>query len=261
MSDPQPAPGDLSVVFSAAPPPAEDAASLAPEQSGAPWFLPEDGPRPDDLASAVDVDADPVGAAATLAQIPVVRGAVELLAHVGEGREAGEVDVLDEHVGPWNALVAGRWLSRDGERIVPGEGMMPVADEAGDPAGFVRFARALLVLLVLEGLRQGPEEGGLFGGTETFTAMLCTVVPGGLLLPATISVALERGLVPDDLAGDPDMDEISRYWQTEHDLATLAAYGLLQRETSPGGEDIRYRGTPEVLVEAFAALEMSQELD
>ena len=190
-----------------------------------------------------------------------MHGAVQLLAQIGEGRETSELDGLDEHAGPWNALVAGRWLTLDGERIVPGMGMVPVAAEAEDPAGFVRFARALMVLLVLEGLRQGPEEGGLFGEAETFTALLHTVAGDGLLLPATVSIALERGLVPDDLAGDPDMDEISRYWQAEHDLATLAGYGLLDRETSPDGQDVRYRGTPEVLMEAFAALEMSQELD
>ena len=255
MSDPQ----DLSVVFSAAPAPAP--AAEAPAPTGGPWFLPEGSLQPEDLASTIDVDEDPAGAAATLAQLPVVRGAVELLAHVGDGWELSEADVLEAHVGPWNALVAGRWLTMDGERIVPGEGMVPAADQHEDPAGFVRFARALLVLLVLEGLRQGPEEGGLFGGAETFTALLHTVAGDGLLLPATIAVALERGLVPGDLAGDPDMDEISRYWQAEHDLATLAGYGLLHREMSPDGQDVRYRGTPEVLMEAVAALEMSQELD
>lgn len=257
MSDPQ----DLSVVFSAAPAPAAEETPDAPDHAGGTWFLPEVGPRTEDLASTIDVENDPTGAAVTLARIPVVRGAVELLAEVGEGRGLSELDGLEEHVGPWNALVAGRWLGMDGERIVPGEGMVPPASQAEDPAGFVRFARALLVLLVLEGLRQGPDEGGLFGGSETFTALLHTVMPDGLQLPATIAVALERGLVPEDLAGDPDMDEISRYWQAERDLATLAGYGLLEREETAGGQDVRYRATPEVLLEAFAALEMSQELD
>jgi len=258
--DPMPEPQDLSVVFSAAPAPAPEDAAPAPEQTGGPWFLPEDVPRTEDLASTLDADQDPAGAAAILAQIPVVRGAVELLALIGEGRVLDAAE-LGEHVGPWNALAAGRWLAIDGDRIVPGEGMVPDAAQDEDPAGFVRFARALMVMLVLEGLRQEPEAGGLFGEAETFTALLHTVMPDGLLLPAEISVALERGLVPHDLAGDPDMDEISRYWQTAHDLATLAEYGLLHRETSADGQEVRYRGTPEVLMEAFAALEMRQELD
>ena len=56
------------------------------------------------------------------------------------------------------------------------------------------------------------------------------------------------------------MDEINRYWQLERDLSTLAAYGLLHRETSPDGQDIRFRGTAEVLIEAYGALEMFEEL-
>src|SRR5699024_2825401 len=111
-----------------------------------------------------------------------------------------------------------------------------------------------------EGLGQGPEERGLFGGPDTFTALLHTVAPEGLLLAATIRIALDRGLVPADPAGDPDMDEITRYWQTERDLSTLADLGLLHRETTPDGQDVRFRGSVEVLLEAHAALEMLEEL-
>ena len=278
---------DLSVVFSASPVPetADDASTDAPAPTGWPWFLPQDGLRHEDLAHAVD--EDPVGAAEALARIPLVRRAARLLEHVGQGRPLtpeGELDPAElrtlaaelgldlggeepaamrevgEIVGPWNALAAGNWLSVSGAEVVPAEGMVPAAVQAEDPAAFVRFARALVVLLVLESLRQGGEEGGLFGGPDTFTALLHTVAPEGLLLPATIRVALDRGLVPEDPAGDPDMDEINRYWQVERDLCTLAAYGLLHRETSPDGQDIRFRGTAEVLIEAYGALEMFEEL-
>src|SRR5690606_2658506 len=140
--------------------------------------------------------------------------------------------------------------------VMPGEGMVPAADEAEDPAGFVRFVRALMVLLVLESLRQDPEEGGLFGGPDTFTALLHTVAPEGLLLPGTIRVALDRGLVPQD----PALDELARYWQAERARSPLAAYGLLEREEPPDGQDVRVRGTAEVLIEAYGALEMLEEL-
>ena len=278
----------LSVVFSAAPDPAADTAPpVAPEPSGWPWFLPQDGLHQEDLEQAVDLDEDPAAAAETMAQIPLVRGATALLAHIGDGlplTDEGELPAADVRalaetldlaldgqepgamrevggiVGPWNALLAGNWLSTDGAEVVPGEGMVPAAAQAEDPADYVRFAHALLVLLVLESLRQGPEEGGLFGGPDTFTALLHTVAPEGLLLPATVRVAIDRGLVPADPAGDPDMDEINRYWQVERDLGALAEYGLLRREITEDGQDIRFRGTAEVLLEAYGALEMHQEL-
>ena len=279
-------PVDLSVVFSAAPPPEpEEPAPAAAEPTGWPWFLPQDGLHREDLERAADLDEDPSAAAGALARIPLVRGAVTLLEHVGDGLPLGPegelaaADVralaqaldlgdaepttmreIGEIVGPWNALVTGGWLTAEGTEVMPGEGMVPAADEAEDPAGFVRFARALMVLLVLESLRQDPEEGGLFGGPDTFTALLHTVAPEGLLLPGTIRVALDRGLVPQDPAGDPDVDEITRYWQAERDLSTLAAYGLLEREETPDGQDVRVRGTAEVLIEAYGALEMLEEL-
>lgn len=285
--DDHPVPDDLSVVFSAAPAPeAADAASAdAAALTGWPWFLPQDGLGRAELEPTVDVEDDPVGAAEALARVPLVRGAVALLEHVGEGlplTSEGELDPADVRalveelgldgeepttmreigaiVGPWNSLIAGRWLSVSGGEVVPGEGMVPAAARSEDPAAFVRFARAVIVLLVLESLRQGGEEGGLFGGSDTFTALLHTVAPGGLLLPATIRIALDQGLVPADPAGDPDMDEINRYWQAERDLGTLAAYGLLQREPLPDGQAVRYLGTVEVLVEAYGALEMLEDL-
>jgi hypothetical protein len=301
---PAPGPGSDSVVFSAAPAPAPDPAPAAPEQTGWPWFLPQDGLRHEDLDSAVDLEQDPAEAAAVYARIPLVRGAVALLEHIGEGSPLGpdgglgaadvralvgavgiELDAdpgtdfladpssdrgaeepaamgeAAELVGPWNALVGGGWLTVDDVEVTPGEGMVPAAAQDEDPEAFVRFARALIVLLVLDGLRRGPDEGGLFGGPDTFTALLHTVGPEGLLLPATIRIALDRGLVPADPGGDPDMDEIHRYWQAERDLTALAAYGLLDRETSPDGQDVRVRGTVEVLVEAYGALEMLEELD
>ena len=278
----------LSVVFSAAPDPAADAAPPeAPEPSGWPWFLPQDGLRQEDLEQAVDIDEDPAAAAETMAQIPLVRGATALLAHIGDGlpltdegelpaadvralaealdldlggREPGAMREIGAIVGPWNALLAGNWLTAQGAEVVPGEGMVPAAAQTEDPAGYVRFAHALLILLVLESLRQDPEEGGLFGGPDTFTALLHTVAPEGLELPATVRVAIDRGLVPADPAGDPDMDEINRYWQVERDFGTLADYGLLRREITEDGQDIRFRGTAEVLLEAYGALEMHQEL-
>lgn len=286
--DDHPVPDDLSVVFSAAPAPeAEDAAPAdAAALTGWPWFLPQDGLRHEDLVHAVD--EDPRVAAESLARIPLVRRAVTLLEHIGSGRpltSEGELDPadvralavamdldLDEQepvsmreigaiVGPWNSLIAGKWLSVSGGEVVPGEGMVPAAARSEDPAAFVRFARAVIVLLVLESLGQGGEEGGLFGGSDTFTALLHTVAPDGLLLPATIRIALDQGLVPADPADDPDMDEINRYWQAERDLGTLAAYGLLHREPLPDGQAVRYLGTVEVLVEAYGALEMFEELD
>src|SRR5699024_11323621 len=100
-----------------------------------PWFLPQDGLRRDHLAGAVDAEADPAGAAAGYAQIPLVAAATALLEHVGQGREVtadgglplAEVHALldawqldpggqepttmwqvGEIAGPWNALLSGR---------------------------------------------------------------------------------------------------------------------------------------------------------
>ena len=54
--DPVPDPGDMSVVFSAAPDPAADTAPPdAPEPTGWPWFLPQDGLRREDLDRAADL--------------------------------------------------------------------------------------------------------------------------------------------------------------------------------------------------------------
>ena len=291
--DPAPAPAPVggSVLFSHAPAPgpdSQDAAAPAAQASTTwPWFLPQDVLRRSDLERVVDVDADPAGAAAAFTRIDLVRGALELLEHVGEGRRIsadGALDMADaralleslqrdpdgqditsmwqvgEIVGPWNALVSGGWLQLDEDRVRPGDGLAPAVPPAADPAAFVRFARALILLLLLDTLQQGPADGGLFGDPDTFTALLHTVSPEGLQLPATIRIALDRGLVPMDPGGDPDMDEIQRYWQTGRDLAALATYGLLRQETSPDGEDIRFRGTVEMIAEAFGALEMMEEL-
>ena len=74
-------------------------------------------------------------------------------------------------VGPWNALVSGRWLELTSARVRPGPGLVPAVLEQEDPYGFVRFARALLTLLILDALQQGPQEGGLVGGPDTFAAL------------------------------------------------------------------------------------------
>lgn len=284
-------PGGDSVLFSAAPPPApeepETASTGAPGRTGWPWFLPQGGLRREVLESAVDADEDPVAAAAAYARIPLVHRAVSLLEHVGRGRpvtatgallladvaalvQAWDLDLGGEPVtsmeqvgallGPWTALLAGDWLTLDGTRVEPGEGPTPAVARTEDPVAFVRFARALVTLLILATLRQEPEAGGLLGGSDTFTALTHTVGPEGLRIPADLHVALDRGLVPTDPAGDPDMDEINRYWQTGRDLAALAAYGLLHAETSSDGQDSLFHGTVEVLVEAFGALEMLEEL-
>ncbi|MDN5821451.1 MAG: hypothetical protein L0H39_08185 [Brachybacterium sp.] len=285
-------PGTGSALFSHAPEPEPDttegAGSAGAEQTGWPWFLPQDGLRRDRMESAVDPDQDPAGAAAVYARIPLVHGAVRLLEHVGEGRELTDTGALahsagpalvaswplalgghahttmwqvGEIVGPWNALVSGGWLELTSTWVGPGEGIAPAVPQAEDPAAFVRFARALILLLMLDALKQSPEDGGLFGDPDTFAALMHTVEPEGLLLPAEIRVALDRGLVPDDPGGDPDMDEIQRYWRTQRDLAALAAYGLLDRETSADGLDTRFHGDIEVIVEAFGAQEILSELD
>ena len=287
-----PGPGSGSALFSHAPEPEPEttdaAGSGGAEQTGWPWFLPQDGLRRDDMESSVDVETDPAAAAAAYGQIPLVRGAGRLLEHVGESREitstgglrtadvralveAWQIDLevqeltsmwqVGEIVGPWNALVSGGWLSLTSTRVRPGDGVTPAASQAEDPEAFVRFSRALILLLVLDALKQGPEDGGLFGDPDTFAALTHTLAPEGLLLPATIRVALDRGLVPEDPGGDPDMDEVQRYWRTDRDLAALATYGLLHSETSPDGQDTRYRGTLEVIMEVFGALEMVSELD
>src|SRR5699024_5762953 len=214
-----------AVLFSHAPAPEPDPSdgTADAEQTGWPWFLPQDGLRRDHLA----------GAAATA-----------LLEHVGEGREVtadgglplaevralleawqldpGEQELttmwqVGEIAGPWNALLSGGWLSVTGTRAHPADGVTPAASPRQDPAAFVRFARALILLLVLDALRQDPERGGLFGDPDTFAALVHTLAPTGLAPPAMIRVALDRGLVPSDPAGDPDMDEIQRYWRTQSD--------------------------------------------
>lgn len=288
--DQDPGPGSGSALFSHAPVPepetTEDTAGA--EQTGWPWFLPQDGLRRDLMESSVDVETAPAVAADLHARSPLVRGAVRLLEHVGEGREvttdgglppdevralveAWQLDLggqeltsmwqVGEIVGPWNALVSGGWLNLTSTRVTPGDGVTPAASQAEDPEAFVRFSRALILLLVLDALEQAPDDGGLFGDPDAFAALMHTLSPEGLVLPATIRVALDRDLVPEDPGGDPDMDEVQRYWRTDHDLAALAAYGLLEREMSPDGQDTRYRGTLEVIREIFGALEMARELD
>ncbi|ASK66244.1 hypothetical protein CFK39_10915 [Brachybacterium avium] len=282
--------GSGAVFFSAAPEPdTTDPVDAAGQgQTGWPWFLPQSGLRRDLLESAADVDQDPAGAAAVYAGIPLVHGAVRLLEHVGEGCEVtsdGALPLADvralvvswqldlggqeltsmwqvgEVVGPWNALVSGGWLELSSTWVGPGEGMAPAVPQAEEPAAFVRFARALILLLLLDVLKQSPEDGGLFGDPDTFAALMHTVEPEGLLLPAEIRIALDRGLVPEDPGGDPDMDEIQRYWRAQRDLTALAAYGLLSRETSADGQDTSFHGAIEVIVEAFGAQEILSELD
>src|SRR5699024_1771625 len=84
-----PVPGTGSVLFSHAPAPEPEPSGGAAgaEQTGWPWFLPQDGLRRDHLAGAVDAETDPAGAAAAYAQIPLVAAATALLEHVGDGRE------------------------------------------------------------------------------------------------------------------------------------------------------------------------------
>src|SRR5699024_2791349 len=133
-----------------------------------------------------------------------------LLEHVGQGREVtadgglplAEVHALldawqldpggqelttmwqvGEIAGPWNALLSGGWLTVTGTRVHPADGVTPAASPTQDPAAFVRFARALTLLLVLDALRQDPERGGLFGDPDTFAALLHTLAPEGLALP------------------------------------------------------------------------------
>lgn len=288
---PDPAPVGGSVLFSHAPAPEpsspDSAVSAGQVSTTWPWFLPQDVLRRTDLERVVDVEEDPAGAAAVFARIDLVHRALRLLELVGEGRritsdraldmadvralvEAWQLDVGGQEmtsmwvvgaiVGPWNALVSGGWLELEDAHVRPGDGLAPAVPPAADPTAFVRFARALILLLLLDTLQQGPEEGGLFGESDTFTALLHTVSPQGLQLPATIRVALDRDLVPADPGGDPDMDEIQRYWQTGRDLAALATYGLLRQETSADGDDICFRGTVEVVAEAYGALEMLEEL-
>src|SRR5699024_7912980 len=180
-----PVPGTGSVLFSHAPAPEPEPSGGAAgaEQTGWPWFLPQDGLRRDHLAGAVDAETDPAGAAAAYAQIPLVAAATALLEHVGDGREVtadgglplAEVHALldawqldpggqelttmwqvGEIAGPWNALLSGGWLTVTGTRVHPADGVTPAASPTQDPAAFVRFARALTLLLVLDALRQEP---------------------------------------------------------------------------------------------------------
>lgn len=253
-----------------------------------PWFLPEGELRPERLEGAVDVEQDPAGAAAVYGQIPLVQGAVKLLEFVGEGRqvtstgalrladvrtvlEAWQIDLggrkltsmwqVGEIAGSWNALLSGTWLEVTSTRVRPGEGLVPVAAEQEDPVAFVRFARATITILVLDSLLQGPDEGGLSGGPDTFTALMHTLTPGGLLLPEALRDALDRDLLPRHTDGTTDLEEMERYWWTREDLATLSSYGLLRQEPGPAGEGTRFHGTPEVVVEAFGALQMMSELE
>lgn len=281
-----------AVLFSSAPAAEADDSSAAhgdgEERRGGKWFLPQIEPARSPFDDLVDVEQDPAGAAAAYVRLPLVDRAVSLLALVGEGRqvtstgalELGDVHALleswgldlgdqeltsmwqvGEIVGPWNTLVSGGWLELNATSATPGDGPAPAAGQHEDPAAFVRFSRALILLLVLDALKQDPEDGGLFGGPDTFTALMHAVAPDGLLLPATLGVAIDRGLVPSDLGGDPDMDEVERYWRTERDLSALTVYGLLERETAPDGQDTRFRGTPEMVVDAFGALEVLTELE
>lgn len=286
--------GGGAVLFSHAPdlgPGAEEGAGPSGAgQTGWPWFLPQDGLPREDLLSTLDAAQEPVAVAADLAQIPLVRRAVRLLELVGEGRglsaegelsladvrtvletETPEAELDDQELtsmwqvpaiaGPWNALVSGGWLMLTSTRVLPGDGVTPAASQSEDPEAFLRFSQALILLLVHDALQRSPEDGGLFGDPDLFAALTHTVVAGGLELPATLRVALDRGLVPEDPAGDPDMDEIQRYWRTDRDLAALAAHGLLHRETTPDGQDTLHRGTPEVIAEIFGALEMGGDLE
>lgn len=284
-------PGNGSALFSNAPATTYDAdASADPVLDGQPdwpWFLPDDELPLGALDVRVDAEQDPAGAAAAYARIPLVQGAVRLLDFVGEGRQVTSTGALrpaDVHtlieqwqldlsgpaltsmwqvgeiVGPWNALVAGQWLELSSTRVRPGPGLVPAVSEQEDPGGFVLFARALLTLLLLDALQQGPFEGGLAGGPDTFAALTCTLAPEGLLLPATVRDALDLDLVPKTPDEDLNMDEVERYWSVQRDLVTLATYGMLHQELAPGGESLRFHGTVEVVVEAFGALEMLNEL-
>lgn len=284
-------PVDGAVLFSAAPAAAEDQAAAhgdGEERRGGKWFLPPIEPSRSPFDGLVDPEQDPAGAAEAYARLPLIHRAVSLLAHVGEGLEvtadgalapsdvralltSWDLDLGDQEltsmwqvgeiVGPWNTLVSGGWLELAGTSVVPGDGPAPASGQHADPAAFVRFSRALILLLVLDALKQDPEDGGLFGGPDTFTALMHTVSPEGLLIPATLRVAIDRGLVPADLGGDPDMDEVERYWRTDRDLTALAVYGLLRRETTPDGQDTRFTGTSEVVVDAFGALEVLTEVE
>lgn len=281
-----PLPGSASVLFSNAPAPAPDAPEdVSPDR---PWFLPDAGVQRETLAAMTSPLQDPADAAAAFARIPMVQGAVHLLEFVGEGREItsdgalpledlrllaeqGLIDLgapeptsmwqVGAIVGPWNALIAGQWLQLAGTRVLPGQGRVPAVSQQEYPVGFVRFARGLVTLLILDALQQGPHDGGLGGGPDTFAALLHTLEPGGLRLPAQIGDAIDHGQVPRMPDGDLDMDEVERFWSTQRDLVTLATYGLLQQETAQEGEGTRFRGTAEMVVEAFGVLEVLTELD
>ncbi|HEX7349977.1 hypothetical protein [Brachybacterium sp.] len=284
-------PASGAVLFSSAPAAkAEDSSAThgtGEERRGGRWFLPQVEPARSPFDDLVDIEQDPAGAAEVYARLPLVHRAVTLLAHVGEGREvtstgglaledvqalleSWELDLGDQEitsmwqvaeiVGPWKALVSGGWLEVSGVSATPGAGPAPAVGQHEDPVAFVRFCRAMILLMVLDALKQDPEGGGVFGGPDTFAALMHTVSPDGLTLPATLRGAIGRGLVPSDLGGDPDMDEVQRYWRTERDLTTLTTYGLLRRETTPDGQDTRFRGTPEVIVDAFGALEAFAEV-
>lgn len=280
--------GAGSVLFSHAPAAlAEDQDASDPVGEDRPWFLPAGELRREHLDGLADVEQDPAGAAAVFARIPLVHRAADLLRYVGEGRqltstgalrradvhalaESWQLDLgelsptsmwqLDALVGPWNALLSGGWLQVSGTRVRPGEGLVPAVSESADPEGFVRFARAVITLLILDAVQRGRQDGGLFGGPDTFTALLHTIAPGGLLLPGSLKDAIDRDLVPTDSDGAVDMDEVERYWFTVADLSVLASYGLLREEPAPDGTGIRFHGTLEVVIEAFGALEVLSEL-
>src|SRR5699024_10135567 len=93
------------------------------------------------------------------------------------GQELTTMWQVGEIAGPWNALLSGGWLTVTGTRVHPADGVTPAASPTQDPAAFVRFARALTLLLVLDALRQDPERGGLFGDPDTFAALLHTLAP------------------------------------------------------------------------------------
>lgn len=281
-----PLPGSSSVLFSNAPAPAPEATeNVTPDR---PWFLPEAGVQRELLEAMTSPEQDPAAAAAAFARIPLVKNAVHLLEFVGEGREItsdgalpladlrllaeqGLIDLgtpepttmwqLAAIAGAWNTLIAGQWLEPAGTRVRPGQGRVPAIAEQEDPVGFVHFARALVTLLLLDALQQGPHDGGLGGGPDTFTALLHTLEPGGLRLPEQIRDAIDRDQVPRMPDGDLDMDEVERFWLTQRDLLTLATYGLLQQENAEDGEGTWFRGTAEVVVEAFGVLEVLSELE
>ncbi|WP_341854585.1 hypothetical protein [Brachybacterium sp. GPGPB12] len=126
---------------------------------------------------------------------------------------------------------------------------------------FVRFARAVIVPLVLESLRQGGEEGGLFGGSDTFTA---------LAAHGRARRAPASGDDPRRPRSGPGAGRSRRRPGHGRDQPVLAGGArprharrlrALHREPLPDGQAVRYLGTVEVLVEAYGALEMFQDPD